>query len=113
MNSKQSKRGGARTGAGRKKGEVSKTRLVLQERAKIASTEGQTPLEYMLEVMRTSNDTKRKDAMAQAAAPYVHPRLAAVEHSGDDEKPMTFQIITGVPRAEDDEPYVNGHDSSH
>lgn len=92
-------RGGKRPGAGRKKGEVSKARLAVQQRAKLASTEGETPLEYMLRIMRTSEDDKRRDAMAIAAAPYIHPRLAAVEHSGNDEKPLTLQIISGVPRA--------------
>lgn len=76
-------RGGARPGAGRKKGEVSKARLAVQERAKLAATEGTTPLEYMLNILRDpTTDQKRKDAMAIAAAPYVHARLAATELSG-------------------------------
>ena len=76
-------RGGKRPGAGRKKGIVSKVRLAVQERAKIAGTEGETPLEYMLRVMRTSEDVKRRDAMAIAAAPFVHPRLASIEGKFD------------------------------
>lgn len=69
-------RGGKRPGAGRKKG--AKTTKV-QEIAAAATAAGETPLEYMLRVMRTSNDDKRRDAMASAAAPYVHPRLATID----------------------------------
>ena len=43
------------------------------------SDAGESPLDYMLRVMRDdSADPKRRDAMAVAAAAYVHPRLAAV-----------------------------------
>lgn len=83
-------RGGYRPGSGRKKG--SRT-LRTQEVAKRLMNEGETPLEYMLRVMRTSDDTKRKDAMAMAAAPYLHPKLAAVEHSGDADKPVVMEHI--------------------
>jgi hypothetical protein len=39
-----------------------------------------TPLEHMLAVLRDENaDPDRKDRMAAAAAPYIHPRLANVE----------------------------------
>ena len=38
------------------------------------------PLDYMLSVMRDSTaDAKRRDAMAIAAAPYLHPKLTAVD----------------------------------
>ena len=38
------------------------------------------PLDYMLSVMRdTAADSKRRDAMAMAAAPYLHPRLTAID----------------------------------
>lgn len=38
----------------------------------------------MLKVMRDeSADKAQRLDMAKAAAPYVHPRLAAIEHSGD------------------------------
>ena len=41
---------------------------------------GVTPLEYMLAVMRDpSVDADRRDRMAAAAAPFLHPRLQAVE----------------------------------
>lgn len=106
---------GKKTG-GRQKGTKNKTTLLKeQERADIiasATAEGETPLEYMLRVMRTSTDTKRRDAMAVAAAPFVHPKLAAVEHSGDKDNPVTFEIVTGVPQAKD-EPKSNGHAHPH
>jgi hypothetical protein len=42
--------------------------------------EGLTPLEYMLAVLRDENaDTERRDEMAKAAAPYIHPRLSSIE----------------------------------
>ena len=41
---------------------------------------GVLPLDYMLRVMRDSAaDSKRRDAMAMAAAPYLHPRLSAID----------------------------------
>lgn len=83
-------RGGARKGAGRPKGaETRKTRLIAEK----AAAEGISPLEFMLQVMRTpvsrslqgsalvAATTLRFEA-AKAAAPYVHPRLQAIEHSG-------------------------------
>ena len=46
---------------------------------------GISPLEYMLTTMRDTNaeDSARLEA-AKAAAPYIHPRLTAVEHTGRD-----------------------------
>jgi hypothetical protein len=47
-----------------------------------AIREGLTPLEYMLAVLRDENaDPERRDEMAKAAAPYIHPRLASIEAS--------------------------------
>lgn len=69
--------GGARKGAGRPRG--AKT-IVTQEAIKKAG-EGETPLEYMLRVMRDPDaEPERRDKMAMGAAPYVHARQ--VEHSG-------------------------------
>jgi hypothetical protein len=37
------------------------------------------PLEYMLRVMRDHTaDEKRRDAMAQAAAAFIHPKLSSI-----------------------------------
>jgi hypothetical protein len=45
-----------------------------------AEAGGDMPLDYMLTVMRDPKvDGKRRDAMAIAAAPYLHPKLSSVE----------------------------------
>jgi hypothetical protein len=65
-------RGGKRPGAGRKVGSV--TKVTAQARRK-ALESGISPLEYMLKVMRsTKADTRRRDDMAKAAAPFIHNR---------------------------------------
>ena len=62
---------------GRQKG-VANTRT--REIADAAIREGLSPLQYMLAVLRDENaDPERRDRMAAAAAPYIHPRLANVE----------------------------------
>lgn len=92
--------GGARKNAGRKKGAATtKTREIADQ---LAADGLQTPLEYMLEVMRTTDedlkkkhdsgeiDTEtylvklqanmaRRDNFAEKAAPYIHPRLASIQ----------------------------------
>ena len=74
-------RGGKREGAGRPAGVPNKA---TQETQAAVAASGLTPLDYMLGLMRDSgaDDSKRLEA-AKAAAPYVHPRLAAVELSGE------------------------------
>ncbi|MEN6505004.1 MAG: hypothetical protein ABFD92_10720 [Planctomycetaceae bacterium] len=71
---------GRKTG-GRRKGVPNKATT---ERQKAVAESGLTPLEYMLAEMRDENNPKdvRLDA-AKSAAPYVHPKLAAVEFKGD------------------------------
>jgi hypothetical protein len=50
-------------------------------KATIAAS-GETPLEYMLRVMRDpSLDAQRRDEMAKAGAPYLHSRLATIQQS--------------------------------
>src|SRR3990167_2971523 len=96
-------RGGASPGAGRKSGAPNKA---TQERQAEVAASGVTPLEVMLENMRFAHERGEEviakiiegesanvDALkellgfrrmaqdcAKEAAPYVHPRLAAVEH---------------------------------
>jgi hypothetical protein len=73
-------RGGARHGAGRKKGQATKINETAREQA-LAS--GISPLDYMLGLLRNTDlPTSDRFEAAKAAAPYVHARLAAVEHSG-------------------------------
>jgi hypothetical protein len=66
---------------GRKKGTPNKVTAARQ--AAVAES-GLRPLDYLLAVMRDEGQPPqaRLDA-AKAAAPYVHPRLAAIEHSGE------------------------------
>lgn len=70
-------RGGSRPGAGRKAGSATKR---TREIADAALAEGLTPLEYMLKILRDESQAPdaRMDA-AKSAAPYIHPRLAAIE----------------------------------
>ena len=72
-------KGIAKTG-GRKKGTPNKASSA---RANAVAQSGQTPLDYMLGVMRDSAmpPDVRLDA-AKSAAPYVHPKLSAIEHKG-------------------------------
>ncbi|MBZ9922228.1 hypothetical protein LB579_31610 [Mesorhizobium sp. BR1-1-7] len=43
----------------------------------------------MLKVMRNPKaDASRRDDMAKAAAPYVHPKLASMQHTGRDGGPI-------------------------
>lgn len=70
---------------GRPKGARDKKprRTAARKVAEAASASGETPLEYMLRVMRSKNaDPRRRDQMATSAAPYVHARLASVDHNG-------------------------------
>jgi len=88
-------RGGKRAGAGRKAGTPNKASVARQ--AKVAAS-GLTPLDYMLTVMRDEGaGASRRDEMAKAAAPYVHPKLANIDHKSSDgsmtPQPTTIRII--------------------
>jgi len=84
-------RGGRRPGAGRKPGsKLTKSQLIAAE----AREAGISPLEVQLTTMRElwrrahANGEMDADLAAQACAiakdcaPYVHPRLASIEHAG-------------------------------
>jgi len=71
-------KGRTKTG-GRQKGVANKRTQQFQ--AAVADS-GLTPLQYMLAVLRDETaDPERRDEMAKAAAPYIHPRLASIEAS--------------------------------
>ena len=71
--------GGKREGAGRPKGSKNLTTQKLERKAKSG---GLMPLEYMLKVMCNAKaGAERRDRMAIAAAPYITPRLQAVEYT--------------------------------
>lgn len=80
---------GRKTG-GRKKGTPNKATA---RREKEIAKGGDTPLDYMLKVMRNPKaHPQRRDDMAKAAAPYVHPKLAAVQHSGPHGGPIPVDL---------------------
>ena len=94
-------KGGVRPGSGRKRGgKNTKT----AELARKLAEQGITPLEYMLQVMRKeppdnadpvtalSYQAMRFEA-AKAAAPYVHPKLANVEHSGKGGGAIVLELL--------------------
>lgn len=73
---------------GRTKGTPNKA--TAQKAAEIAAS-GETPLDYMLRIMRDGTvNHERRDDMAKAVAPYVHPKLATVEHAGKGGGAITF-----------------------
>lgn len=84
-------RGGARSGAGRRKGQVNRVTAAQRE---AAAASGEMPIDYMLRVMRARDvDDERRDDMAKAVAPYLHPRLANVEHKGKGGGPIKVEFI--------------------
>lgn len=81
--------GGKRDGAGRKAGTANKK---TREIADKAAGEGLMPLDYMLSVLRNEQaDAKDRMWAAEKAAPYVHAKLASVEHKGEGGGPL--QVI--------------------
>ena len=90
-------RGGAREGAGRKAGVPNK---VNAEKRKAIEESGITPLDYMLKLLRDETSDK-EDRMwaAEKAAPYIHARLAAINHSGS----LTVAHETALEELDDDQ----------
>jgi hypothetical protein len=69
--------GGRRPGAGRPKGSKAKRHRVVIDEAMLS---GLMPVEWMLAVLRDPEaEQSRRDEMAKQCAPFLHPRLAAVE----------------------------------
>ncbi|MFA1625231.1 hypothetical protein ACDY96_21305 [Rhizobium mongolense] len=63
------------------------------------SQNGVTPLEVMLKAMRQHADKKDWDAaasIAKDAAPYMHAKLASVQHSGPKGGPIQTVDLTNV-----------------
>jgi len=98
---------GRKTG-GRQKG--IRNRATEEARAAAEAT-GILPLDYMLGVMRDPGaDDKRRDAMAMAAAPYLHPKLSSVDArlSSASEKPgdvdrIQVTFVHAQPQGIDDD----------
>ena len=117
-NNQKKSKGGARPGAGRKTGSLTKrTRQI----AEAVVTQGITPLEVMMKVMHQlyeeasnvkdeelgdralANEARIKllnmaATVGRHAAPYVHPRLSAIEHTGKDGAPLQSGVLV-VPSA--------------
>jgi hypothetical protein len=80
MTGKIKTHGGKRVGAGRKRAEIEAV-MVKARFEQPGQTEAykdlETPLKYMLAVMRDPHaDFRRRDDMAKAAAPYCHRKMA-------------------------------------
>jgi len=102
--------GGARQGAGRKKGSPNKASA--EREAKTAET-GETPRDYMLRIMRddTASDARRDD-MAKAVAAYTHPKLSAVRLANSTAKThedWLREMATGEAENDGDEKPSNRH----
>ncbi|MEC9266722.1 MAG: hypothetical protein VX464_11735 [Pseudomonadota bacterium] len=89
-------RGGKRPGAGRPKGSTNPVTEKRKEAAERALEDGVTPLEVMLDNMRWAHEKAAESddstealkgyraaacEWAKAAAPYVHPKLANIDHN--------------------------------
>ncbi len=72
-------------GSGRRKGSLNrKTQAIAKD---MIASGALTPLEVMMRAMKVHADAKRWDqaaSIAKDAAPYIQPRLAAVQHTGAD-----------------------------
>ncbi len=95
-------RGGKRQGAGRKVNQLTKR---TREIAIQSVVEGETPLEFLISVMRNSSHKMemRLDA-AKAAATYVHPKLANVQHGGDGKNPIELRSSVEVTIVDSETP---------
>ena len=86
-------KGGARVGAGRKKGEPNRKTLETQA---FAQETGITPLEYLLTVMRAPEaEPRERMSAAIAAAPYVHAKLSTVDVKSEHSGKVIFEWMTG------------------
>jgi hypothetical protein len=99
-------RGGRRPGAGRKLGgknrRTSERKAAAERAVEAALAEGITPLEVMLEAMRYHYAAGELDAAAEIArhaAPYVHPRLQAIEQTGKGGAPVAVTVVGGIDLA--------------
>ena len=121
-------RGGKRPGAGRKAGQLNKRTIARQQLASRAAEQGITPLDLMLKRMRYYNSVvdrelergeaadrgiidgalKAANEAAKDAAPYLHPRLSAVEHTArpDDFFTEMLKLIDGTSRGLPDPAHI-------
>lgn len=77
---------------GRQKGTPNKATAA---KAAAVAASGLTPLDYMLMVMRDEQaPPERRDEMAKAAAPYVHPKRAAIAEPAKESAPPQIIFTT-------------------
>ena len=113
--------GGPRVGAGRKVGSLSKrTRNIAEQAASKGVTPLEVMLKTMHDLLEESNKCLSRDhdgtdpgnthhdaellesrvkllnmaaTIAKHAAPYIHPRLSAIEHTGKDGAPLQSGVL--------------------
>jgi hypothetical protein len=86
--------GGARPGAGRPKGGANR---INDEARRQALAGGQSPLEFLMSVMRDDElPLERRVDAAKAAAPFIHAKLQSLQHSGPDGGPMQVETQAKV-----------------
>jgi hypothetical protein len=86
---------GKKTG-GRKKGSKNQRTRELEK----AATEGLTPLDHMLRVLRDEKaEPQRRDSMAIAAAPYLHAKRAPEDRHGQTGPCGVWLVDAYIPRA--------------
>jgi hypothetical protein len=79
---------GRKTG-GRKRGVPNKKTAALQDSV---AESGLTPLEVMLNFMRTDSNPAIRFEAAKAAAPYIHPKLANIDVGNAGGKPFEINL---------------------
>jgi hypothetical protein len=101
--------------AGRKKGTPNKKtleRMAREDAAKLLEAkafENDLPLDHMLRVMRDPTvEPHRRDAMAKAAAPYLHPQLAAIHHrhANADGSPIAPTVSITIVKSPEPRPQL-------
>jgi hypothetical protein len=69
-------------------------------KAQAIAESGLTPLDFLIEVMRDeSQDLAVRIDAAKSAAPYVHPKLASIEHSGPAGGPIEVDAVDDLTLA--------------
>lgn len=82
-----SSHGGTRNGSGRPMGSLTKRN---REIASEALLSGQTPLEFMLSIMRNEDaEPKDRQKAAESCAPFLHPRISTLDRTVELELPDT------------------------
>lgn len=117
-------KGGARKGAGRKKGGITKATMYRQEMYARAAADGISPLDVMITTMRkawAANNIPEAMQAAVHAAPYMHPRLQATAVTLDDnrdpeqytEAELEAIVRAGIARAAETEEGETGPNPVH